>query len=59
MDVVAVLHEVTAADAIERIELDLEPLPFVVDPVDSLRPGSPNARLTGNVWAAPGTARHH
>ena len=53
---VAAIDEVTAADAIERIELDLEPLPFVVDPVDSLRPGSPNARLTGNVWAAPGTA---
>ena len=52
---VAAVDERTAADAIERIELDLEPLPFVVDPVESLRPGGPNARLDGNVWfpAAP------
>ncbi len=53
---VAAVDELTAANAIERIELDLEPLPFVVDPVDSLRPGSPNARTTGNVWSAPGAA---
>src|SRR5580765_479490 len=51
---VAAVDELTAAEAIERIDLDLEPLPFVVDPVDSLKPGSPNARLTGNVWSAPG-----
>ena len=56
---VAAIDELTAAEAIERIDLDLEPLPFVVDPVDSLKPGSPNARLNGNVWypapaAAPG-----
>jgi len=52
---VAAVDELTATEAIERIDLDLEPLPFVVDPVDSLRPGSPNARLEGNVWypAAP------
>src|SRR5207344_2949965 len=55
---VAAVDEITAAEAIERIDLDLEPLPFVVDPVDSLKPGSPNARLTGNVWssAAAGNA---
>lgn len=46
---VAAVDEATAAEAIERIVLDLEPLPFVVDPLDSLRPGSPNARLEGNV----------
>src|SRR5262249_58503025 len=56
---VAATDELTAAEAIERIEVDLEPLPFVVDPVESLRPGSPNGRLEGNVWfpalpAAPG-----
>ena len=48
----AAIDELTAAEAIELIDLDLEPLPFVVDPVDSLKPGSPNARLTGNVWSA-------
>ena len=49
----AAVDERTAAEAIERIELDLEPLPFVVDPVESLRPGSANARLDGNVWITP------
>jgi len=47
---VAAVDEVTAADAIEKIKLDLEPLPFVVDPLVSLRPNGPNARLDGNVW---------
>src|SRR5499426_1289217 len=53
----AAVDELTAAEAIERIDLDLEPLPFVVDPVESLRPGSANGRLEGNVWyPAPPTA---
>lgn len=47
---VAAVDEVTAADAIEKIRLDLEPLPFVVDPLVSLRPNGPNARTDGNVW---------
>jgi xanthine dehydrogenase molybdenum-binding subunit len=52
---VAAVDETTAAEAIERIELDLEPLPFVVDPVESLRPAGANGRTEGNVWfpAAP------
>jgi xanthine dehydrogenase molybdenum-binding subunit len=45
---VAAVDETTAAEAIERIRLDIEPLPFAVDPLDSLRPGGPNARLDGN-----------
>ena len=45
---VAAVDEQTAADAIELIELDLEPLPFVLDPLDSLHPGGPNARFDGN-----------
>src|SRR5258706_7140311 len=49
---VAAVDEVTAAEAVERINVDLEPLPFVVDPLESLRPGSPNARTTGNAWGA-------
>ena len=44
----AAVDETTAADAIERIRVDLEPLPFILDPLDSLRPGSPNGRLDGN-----------
>jgi xanthine dehydrogenase molybdenum-binding subunit len=47
---VAAIDELTAADAIEKIKIDLEPLPFVVDPLASLRPGGPNARTDGNVW---------
>jgi len=50
---VAAVDELTAADAIERIRVEYEPLPFVVDPVESLRPGSPNARGEGNVWVRP------
>ena len=45
---VAAVDEQTAADAIELIEIDLEPLEFVLDPLDSLRPGGPNARTEGN-----------
>ena len=47
---VAADSEQLAADAIERIVVDLEPLPFVVDPIEALRPGSPNPRTEGNVW---------
>ena len=50
---VAAVDEATAAEAIEAIHVDLEPLPFVVDPLDSLRPDGPNARLNGNAWGAP------
>jgi CO/xanthine dehydrogenase Mo-binding subunit len=46
---VAAADETTAAEAIERIQIELEPLPFVLDPLESLRPGGPNARPEGNV----------
>ena len=45
---VAAVDETTAADAIEAIKIDLEPLPFVLNPLDSLRPDGPSARLDGN-----------
>src|SRR6202047_4660007 len=45
---VAAIDELTAAEAIEKIKIDLEPLPFVVDPLVSLRPGGPNARGDGH-----------
>ena len=47
---VAAVDELTAADAIEKIKIKFEPLPFVVDPLVSLRPGGPNARTQGNTW---------
>jgi CO/xanthine dehydrogenase Mo-binding subunit len=46
---VAAVDEYTAAAAIERIRIDMEPLPFVIDPLESLRPGGPNPRADGNV----------
>ena len=55
---VAAVDEVTAVQAIERINLDLELLPFVTDPLESLRPNGPNATTKGNVLApARGPAR--
>jgi CO/xanthine dehydrogenase Mo-binding subunit len=50
---VAAVDETTAAEAIEKIVIEFEPLPFVVDPLESLRPGGANARRHGNVWARP------
>jgi CO/xanthine dehydrogenase Mo-binding subunit len=49
----AAVDELTAAEAIEKIEIDFEPLPFVTDPLDTLRPGGPNPRTDGNVWTRP------
>ena len=48
---VAAVDEETAAEAVEAVQVDFEPLPFVLDPMDSLRPGGPNARLDGNTMA--------
>jgi CO/xanthine dehydrogenase Mo-binding subunit len=53
---VAAVDELTATEAIERIHVDYEPLPFVTDPLESLRPNGPNARTQGNVWFRPPAA---
>jgi xanthine dehydrogenase molybdenum-binding subunit len=50
---VAAVDEFTAAEAIEKIRIDFERLPFVIDPLETLRPGSPNPRTDGNVWVRP------
>jgi len=47
---VAAVDEKAAYDAIQAIRLDLEPLEFCTDPLESLRPGGPNARTDGNVF---------
>jgi CO/xanthine dehydrogenase Mo-binding subunit len=52
---VAAVDELTAAEAIEKIRIDFEPLPFVIDPLDTLRPGGPNPRTDGNIWGRPRT----
>ena len=46
---VAAETETAAADAVNKIKLDLEPLPFVTDPLESLFPRGPDARTNGNV----------
>jgi len=53
---VAAVDELAAAEAIENIQIDFEPLPFVIDPLESLRPGGPNPRTDGNIWTRPGAA---
>ncbi len=40
-----------AEDALAAIKIDIEPLPFVTDPLDSLIAGGPDAREEGNVYA--------
>src|ERR1700688_211610 len=50
---VCAVDELTAAEAIEKIQLDIERLPHAVDPLVSLRPGGPDARVKGNVWIRP------
>ena len=49
----AATSEALAAEAIEAIDIQYEPLPFVVDVIESLRPNGPNARAQGNVWMRP------
>jgi xanthine dehydrogenase molybdenum-binding subunit len=50
---VAAVDELTAANAIEKIKIRWERLPFSVDPVASLLPGAMNPRVEGNVWVRP------
>src|SRR5258706_5267703 len=50
---VAAVDELTAAEAIEKIEIEWEALPLVVDPIKSLLPGGPNPRPEGNNRGQP------
>jgi xanthine dehydrogenase molybdenum-binding subunit len=52
---VAAETEALAAEALERITMDVEELPFSIDPLDSLFPGGPDARSDGNA-IAPGAS---
>jgi xanthine dehydrogenase molybdenum-binding subunit len=49
---VAAENETAAQDALEKLRIEFEPLPFHVDPLQSLHPDMPNARTDGNVGAA-------
>lgn len=48
---VAAEDEKTAENALASIRINIEPLPFVTDPLDSLIAGGPDAREEGNVYA--------
>ena len=50
---IAADSEELAAEAIDRIVVTFEALPHVIDPLDGLRPGSPNGRTEGNVFVGP------
>src|SRR5688572_3896475 len=50
---IAADSEELAAEAIDRIVVSFEPLPHVIDPLEGLRPGSPNGRQQGNVFVGP------
>jgi len=47
---VAAEDETTAENALALIKVTIEPLPFAVDPLDSLVVGGPDAREEGNVY---------
>src|ERR1700756_3779556 len=47
---VCAVDELTCAEAIEKIQLDIERLPHAVDPLASMRPCRPYASVAGNVW---------
>jgi xanthine dehydrogenase molybdenum-binding subunit len=46
---IAAESEQAAAEALDAVEVELEPLPFVIDPLESLKPNGPNAINGGNV----------
>ncbi|MCC3860391.1 xanthine dehydrogenase family protein molybdopterin-binding subunit [Pseudemcibacter aquimaris] len=46
---IAAESEAIAAEALEKIRVSYEPQPFVLDPLESLYPGGPNALESGNV----------
>jgi CO/xanthine dehydrogenase Mo-binding subunit len=50
---IAADSEELASEAIDRIVVTFEPLPHVIDPLDSLRPDGPNGREQGNVFVGP------
>lgn len=49
---IAAESETAAHDALEKVKIEYERLPFTLDPLQSLRPDGPNARTDGNVVAS-------
>ncbi|MCA1846252.1 MAG: xanthine dehydrogenase family protein molybdopterin-binding subunit, partial [Actinobacteria bacterium] len=50
----AAVDELTAAEAVDLIEVDYEPLPPVVDAIEGMRPDAPVIHEGGNVILLPG-----
>jgi xanthine dehydrogenase YagR molybdenum-binding subunit len=50
---IAADSEEIAGDALDLVEVDYEPLPFVLRLEEALRPGAPHVRETGNVAGEP------
>ena len=48
----AAVDETTVQNALEKIKIEWEPLPFTVNPLKSLGPNPVDARLDGNIGAA-------
>tara|TARA_R110000824_G_scaffold52692_5_gene146329 strand:- start:4655 stop:7099 length:2445 start_codon:yes stop_codon:yes gene_type:complete len=46
---IAAVDEATAANALELVRVEYEELPFVLDPLESLYPGGPDAYRGGNL----------
>ena len=44
----AAVDEATAAEALERVRVDYEPMPYVIDPLQSLYPGGVDVHEGGN-----------
>lgn len=48
--VVAAVDEDRAQEALDLIKVDYQPLPFVLDPEDALKPGAPKIHPQGNLF---------
>ncbi len=46
---VAAIDKKTALEAISKIKLDIEELPYVIDPQEALKPDAPKVRPEGNI----------
>ena len=51
---IAATDDTIATNALQKIKIDFEPLPFCVDPLEALKPGGPQARTEGNIYAPAG-----
>lgn len=51
--VVAAVDEDRAAEALDLLNVDYEPLPFVLDPEEAMKPGAPKIHPQGNMIGKP------